>query len=65
MSDWFYRFGRSLLDQAVRLYYRRIELVGKEHVPDEGPAILVANHPNSIADAFLLASRKASAMELG
>jgi len=60
MSDSFYRFGRSLLDQAVRLYYRRIELVGKEHVPDEGPAILVANHPNSVADAFLLASQLTS-----
>jgi len=54
MSDWFYRCGRVLLNQSVRLYYRRIEVRGAERLPATGPAVLVANHPNSIADAFLL-----------
>jgi 1-acyl-sn-glycerol-3-phosphate acyltransferase len=56
MSDKFYRLGRALLDQTVRLYYRRIEVVGSGRIPLRGPAILVANHPNSVADAFLLAT---------
>ncbi len=60
MNDWFYRFGRALLDQSIRLYYRRIELVGGEQIPPTGPAILVANHPNSVTDAFLLASQLTS-----
>ena len=57
MSDRFYRFGRALLNQTIRLYYRRIQVVGRERIPAAGPAIVVANHPNSSADAFLLASQ--------
>ena len=57
MNDWFYRFGRVLLNQTVRLYYRRIEVIGRDRMPATGPAIIVANHPNSWADAFLLASQ--------
>ena len=57
MRDWFYRAGRALLDQSVRLYYRRIEVEGRERIPAAGPAILVANHPNSVIDAFLLCTQ--------
>jgi len=57
MSNWFYRFGRALLNQSVSLYYRRIEVAGAERIPENGPAIIVANHPNSVADAFLVAAR--------
>lgn len=53
MSDLFYRLGHALLNQAIRLYYRRIEVVGRDHLPNTGPAILVSNHPNSVMDAIL------------
>lgn len=56
MSEWFYRGGRTLLEQSIRLYYRRVEVSGAERIPAAGPAILVANHPNSVADAFLLSA---------
>ncbi len=56
-NDWFYRLARAFLNQTIRLYYRRIEVAGRDHIPSSGPAILVANHPNSSADAFLLASQ--------
>ena len=60
VAGWFYRCGRFFLDQTIRLYYRRIEVEGREQIPAHGPAIVVANHPNSVTDAFLLASQLTS-----
>jgi len=39
----------------MRIYFRRVEVVGLEHVPLKSPAIFVLNHPNALVDpAFLL-----------
>ena len=59
MSDILYRVARWLLTWSVRLYYRRVEVADRERIPAEGAAILVANHPNSSADAFLVGTRLA------
>ena len=56
MSDILYRVARWLLTWSVRLYYGKVEVAGGERIPEEGAVILVANHPNSSADAFLLGS---------
>jgi glycerol-3-phosphate O-acyltransferase/dihydroxyacetone phosphate acyltransferase len=45
---------RSLTRFLVDLFYRRIEVVGAEHVPATGPLIIAANHHNSLVDAMLL-----------
>lgn len=40
---------------AIRVFFRRIEIVGVERVPATGPVIFVLNHPNALIDpAFLL-----------
>ncbi|MBL8974611.1 MAG: 1-acyl-sn-glycerol-3-phosphate acyltransferase, partial [Myxococcales bacterium] len=40
---------------ALRVFFRRIEIVGAERVPATGPVIFVLNHPNALIDpAFLL-----------
>lgn len=45
----------TLLRFALRIYFRRVEVVGQEHVPAESPVIFVLNHPNALVDpAFLL-----------
>ena len=45
----------ALLRFALRVYFRRVEVVGLEHVPPERPLIFVLNHPNALVDpAFLL-----------
>lgn len=45
----------ALLRFALRIYFRRVEVVGAEHVPAESPVIFVLNHPNALVDpAFLL-----------
>ncbi len=41
-----------LIGSYVRLYYRTNRF-GNE-VPDEGPALLVANHPNGLIDPILM-----------
>lgn len=39
----------------MRVYFRRVEVVGLEHVPLKSPVIFVLNHPNALVDpAFLL-----------
>lgn len=45
----------ALLRFAIRVYFRRVEVVGLKHVPRETPLIFVLNHPNALVDpAFLL-----------
>jgi 1-acyl-sn-glycerol-3-phosphate acyltransferase len=44
------RLARTL----VRVFFRRIELVGSEHVPRSGPLLVVANHHNSLVDPALV-----------
>ncbi|MBI2461205.1 MAG: 1-acyl-sn-glycerol-3-phosphate acyltransferase, partial [Candidatus Rokubacteria bacterium] len=36
------------------LFYRRVAVVGVEHIPPSGPVILAANHHNSLVDPMLL-----------
>lgn len=39
----------------MRVYFRRVEVVGIENVPRRSPVIFVLNHPNALVDpAFLL-----------
>jgi 1-acyl-sn-glycerol-3-phosphate acyltransferase len=45
----------AILRFAMRVYFRRVEVVGIEHVPLSSPVIFVLNHPNALVDpAFLL-----------
>jgi 1-acyl-sn-glycerol-3-phosphate acyltransferase len=49
-----YALVRRLVRFLLALFYRRIEVVGLEHVPRSGPLIVAANHHNSVVDAMLL-----------
>ena len=45
----------AVLRLALRIYFRRIEVAGLEHIPRDSPIIFVLNHPNALVDpAFLL-----------
>jgi 1-acyl-sn-glycerol-3-phosphate acyltransferase len=50
----FYRALRGTLRLALRGYFRDIEVHGGEHVPPDGPCVMVANHHNSLIDPYLL-----------
>ncbi len=49
-----YAVVRWLARFLLGLFYRRIDVVGAEHVPATGPLIVAANHHNSLVDAMLL-----------
>lgn len=40
--------------RLVRLFYSKIDVRGREHLPADGPVIYVLNHPNGILDPILL-----------
>ena len=44
----------SFFRMALRIFFRRIELVGLEHVPSERPVIFACNHPNGLVDPLFL-----------
>ena len=50
----FQRFVRWFVFSLVRLFYPRIEVRGREHVPAQGSVMFVLNHPNGLMDPMLL-----------
>ncbi len=48
------RMLAGLLRLLARLFFRRVEVVGQEHVPEAGGGLLVAWHPNGLADGILI-----------
>jgi len=39
---------------AITIFYRNIEIKGRAYIPQTGPVIFVANHPNGLIDPLLL-----------
>jgi 1-acyl-sn-glycerol-3-phosphate acyltransferase len=53
----------AILKLALRVYFRHIEVSGRENVPQESPVIFVLNHPNALVDPVFplcLAPRRVS-----
>ena len=49
------RLLRGFARLVLKVFFRRVEVVGEELLPKEGPLVLVANHVNGLIDAALLA----------
>lgn len=49
-----YRFSRWFLRAGMAFYFARIERFHKANVPRTGPVLFTSNHPNSVADAFVI-----------
>jgi glycerol-3-phosphate O-acyltransferase/dihydroxyacetone phosphate acyltransferase len=51
-----YAFIKALVRISTAVFFKRIVVVGRERLPEHGPAIIVANHPNTLMDPLLVAS---------
>jgi glycerol-3-phosphate O-acyltransferase / dihydroxyacetone phosphate acyltransferase len=51
------RLVLTLMRVITNTFFRRIDVVGEEHVPGEGPVIFAGNHPNALMDGWLLTSK--------
>jgi len=49
-----YAFVRALSRLLLGVFYEKVEVVGGDHVPEDGALVVAANHHNSIVDAMLL-----------
>ena len=50
-----YRFVQGLMWVTFKIFFKRIDLVGREKLQQNHPVILIANHPGSFLDAMVLA----------
>ena len=53
-SEFSGSFARRFVRSLVKFYYPRIEVTGADNIPQSGPILLAANHPNSLIDPVLL-----------
>jgi glycerol-3-phosphate O-acyltransferase / dihydroxyacetone phosphate acyltransferase len=51
-----YAIVKFLVRISTAVFFKRIVVVGRERLPAHGPAILVANHPNTLMDPLLIAA---------
>lgn len=49
-----YRFLKLIVGLGIRVYYREIRVIHSERLDHEGPLILIANHPNTLMDAWIM-----------
>lgn len=54
MPSVVYRLVRLLSDTALKIFFTKIEVVGKENLPKNGPVILVGNHKNQFVDSMVV-----------
>lgn len=51
------RFVIWLIRIVINTFFRRIDVVGSENVPADGPLIFAGNHPNALMDGWLLTAK--------
>ena len=49
-----YGILKFIITIGIRLYYKEIRILNKERLPKSGPVIVVANHPNTVMDGWVL-----------
>jgi len=51
-----YHSLKQVIRASLFFFFKRILVSGRQHIPDKGPLIIVANHPNTLMDPLLIAA---------
>ena len=51
-----YSILKRIARMSLNLYFRRIDVIGAENVPENGPIIFVSNHPSALMDPLTVAT---------
>jgi len=51
-----YLLLKQIIKTCLFFFFKKILVSGKEHIPEKGPLIIVANHPNTFMDPLLVAA---------
>lgn len=49
-----YQLLKLLIGIGIRLYYREIKVKNGQYLSHDGPMIIIANHPNTLMDAWMI-----------
>jgi 1-acyl-sn-glycerol-3-phosphate acyltransferase len=49
-----YRLLKAIVWLGIRIYYREIQVLNSKHLSQSGPTIIIANHPNTLMDAWIM-----------
>ncbi len=60
-----YRFAVTVCRLLARIFFRRIEVTGLEHIPETGGGVLVSWHPNGLIDPGLILTQFPRQIVLG
>lgn len=45
---------KLIVGVGIRLFYRQVRVIGREHLEVRGPKIILSNHPNTLMDAWMI-----------
>lgn len=54
---WYNLFRLGITKTGLSLFYRKIEIVGRENIPKDKPFMILPNHQNSFMDALLVCTQ--------
>ena len=54
---WYQFFRYPLVGLGLTIFYKKIEVTGRENLPKKKPVLFVVNHQNSFLDAILIVTR--------
>ena len=54
---WFYRYLHWVVYHSTQHYFEEVTVLHPEYLQYEGPAIIVANHPNTLMDPMVIGGR--------